>query len=138
MSRAGRGPLIQDDEPPGCSQRCWKRTKFRAVFSSGRITDQCKGCRFFGCQPKNRGRKPPQIIHLFIGFSIIINHPFWRVYPCFWKHPFHPTTKKVSIFQMLKVDNQQKKTHLRNEKNRGPLLSMKYWLVNRDPYNGLL
>ena len=28
----------------------------------------------------------PQIIHLFIGFSII-NHPFWGT-PFFWKHPY--------------------------------------------------
>ncbi len=37
-----------------------------------------------------------------------------------------------------------RKTHLSHEKkkngkkNRGPLLSMKYWLFHSDPYNGLL
>ena len=25
---------------------------------------------------------------IFIGFSII-NHPFWGIYPYFWKHPHH-------------------------------------------------
>ncbi len=35
---------------------------------------------------KNRG-KTPQIIHLFIGFSIIFTIHFGRKNPYFWKHP---------------------------------------------------
>ena len=31
---------------------------------------------------------PPQVIHLFIGFSII-NHPLWGFSPYFWKYPFY-------------------------------------------------
>ncbi len=31
----------------------------------------------------------------------------------------------------------KQKTCESRKKTRGPLLSMKYWLVNRDPYNGL-
>ena len=36
---------------------------------------------------KNRGGKTPQIIHLFIGFSIIFTIHFGVLYPYFWKHP---------------------------------------------------
>ena len=36
----------------------------------------------------------PQIIHLFIGFSIIINHPFWGVYPYVWKYPYSAVVLK--------------------------------------------
>ncbi len=43
----------------------------------------------YGCQPKNRGGKTPQIIHLFIGFwPLFENHPFWRFSPYFWKHSY--------------------------------------------------
>ena len=34
--------------------------------------------------------------------------------------------------------NGRKKMSREKKKNGGPLLSMKYWLVNMDPYNGLL
>ncbi len=36
---------------------------------------------------KNNG-KTPQIIHFSLGFSMIINHPFWGFYPYFWKHQY--------------------------------------------------
>ena len=36
----------------------------------------------------------PQIIHLFIGFSIEINHPFWGVIPLFLvQHPYIPAVE---------------------------------------------
>ena len=38
-----------------------------------------------GCQPKKNG-KTPQIIHLFIGFSIVFTIHFGGVTPYFWKH----------------------------------------------------
>ena len=51
----------------------------------------CKSSPFFphaqmGVYPKNTGVSP-QIIHLFIGFSIIFTIHFGRKSPYFWKHP---------------------------------------------------
>ena len=40
----------------------------------------------YGCQPKNNG-KTPQIIHLFIGFSMKFS-PSILGYHYFWKHPY--------------------------------------------------
>ena len=63
----------------GCEKR-WRTL-------SGWITSKAGMEEKDGCWTKNRDGKSPQIIHLFIGFSII-NHPFWGVYPYFWKHPY--------------------------------------------------
>ena len=35
----------------------------------------------------SKNRDGPQIIPFQIGFSFIINHPFWGAHPYFWKHP---------------------------------------------------
>ena len=43
---------------------------------------------YMGVEPKI-GVLYPQIIHLFIGFSIIKNHPFWGFSPYLWKHPYN-------------------------------------------------
>ena len=38
---------------------------------------------------------------ILIGFSIIINHPFWGI-PIFWKHPFGETQNKTVWWWQLK------------------------------------
>ncbi len=45
------------------------------------------------------GGKPPQIIHLFIGCSIIFTIHFGGFYPYFWKHPdcSHGRNNRVSV-----------------------------------------
>ena len=48
----------------------------------------------------------------------------------------HPATKYTNQWTKQLIKNTKKK-HVSHEKNPD-LLSMKYWLVNRDPYNGLL
>ena len=66
------------------------------IWPNGIIFHQAR----FGCQPKNRG-KTPQIIHLFIGFSIIFTIHFGGFPPIFGNTNFpgnshsylHVTTK---------------------------------------------
>ena len=57
-----------------------------------------KGILWFGCQPKNSFFSP-QIIHLFIGFSIIYKPSILGVNtPYFWKHPFVVISISVFLF----------------------------------------
>ena len=72
----------------------WNSTE--TVTNNGRLGDSPHRC-----QPKNNGN-PPKIIHLFIGFSIILTHfnRVWNHYKpsilafshYFWKHPYHDAT----------------------------------------------
>ncbi len=63
--------------------------------------------------------------------------------PPVWQEVF--TSSKIayrsSQVQEAEQEKPQRLTKLlqwATKKSRGPLLSMKYWLFNRDPYNGLL
>ena len=53
---------------------------------------------------------------------------------------FHPLDKPPDMYTLSfwEVPLFARTSHVSHEKNRSPLLSMKYWLVNRDPYNELL
>ena len=41
----------------------------------------------YGCQPKNRGGKTPQIIHLFIGLEPLFSPSILGVFPLFLETP---------------------------------------------------
>ncbi len=54
--------------------------------------------RTYGCQPKNSGENPLQIIHLFIGFSIKCSPSILggkKIPPIFWggQHPYRERTE---------------------------------------------
>ena len=64
--------------------------------------DTCE--KKYGCQPKNRGVKPPKSSHLFIGFSIIFTIHFRCLPPIFGNTHI---LEMFDRFQILAQDNQE-------------------------------
>ena len=90
------------------------------------------------------------ILYIYIFISYIVkfqrNHIPKRM--CIWPGKKNPSPARQGVKLPLVTQNTSpvldyqgfvKNCHVSHEKNnRGPLLSMKYGLFNRDPYNGLL
>ena len=81
----------------------------------------------------------PQIIHLFIGFSIIFTIHFWK-YPYFWKHPGAIYIPRDPMAHRTSEDDDWGGSNHRNEtlfvfRFHAPILSfgepgsLGYWVV---------
>ena len=112
-----------------------------------------RSCRFVISSPGSNRSEPksrPFFFFLIWGFPKMVvpnNHSFSYWKWSFWGVLGVPPFKETSISKSVKLRlwnfnfgglEVGWKKHMSHEKTRGPLLSVKYWLFNRDLPDGLL